>query len=110
MINATSSNTTYMPTIYTNSLIPNDQFWITSTSSSYLPTSSSSSIFASSQNIIVELKKCRTCNHAHIEGQKGCIDTQGWTVSFVPCSCEEYLPKDNLEYLEKMYDKNKKYK
>ena len=60
----------------------------------------------------VDIKRCRSCNHAHIEGNTGCIDYSldfQNSVVFVPCSCKEYLPKDNLEYLEYL-DKKKENK
>jgi len=52
-------------------------------------------------NPVIDIKRCRTCNHAHLEEQTGCIDQYGWNTVFVDhCPCKEYLPKDNLEYLE----------
>jgi len=56
--------------------------------------------------VIVDIKRCRNCNHAHLAEQTGCIDQEGWNTIFVICKCKEYLPKDNLEYLEYL-DKKK---
>jgi len=50
-------------------------------------------------------KKCRECNHGHIEGQSGCMDSIGFMVTFAKCNCKEYVPSDNLEYLEYLYNK-----
>jgi hypothetical protein len=50
--------------------------------------------------VTVDIKRCRNCNHAHLAEQTGCIDQEGWNTIFVICKCTEYLPKDNLEYLE----------
>jgi len=50
--------------------------------------------------VTVDIKRCRNCNHAHLAEQPGCIDQEGWNTVFVICKCKEYLPKDNLEYLE----------
>jgi len=57
--------------------------------------------------VTVDIKRCRNCNHAHLAEQPGCIDQDGWNTVFVAhCPCKEYLPKDNLEYLEYL-DKKK---
>lgn len=57
--------------------------------------------------VAVDIKRCRSCNHAHLAEQPGCVDTNGYDVVFQSiCSCKEYLPKDNLEYLEYL-DKKK---
>ena len=48
----------------------------------------------------VDIKRCRNCSHAHMEGQQGCIDAIGGMVYFTTCTCQEYIPTDNLEYLE----------
>lgn len=54
----------------------------------------------------LNIKRCRNCHHAHIEGQSGCIEALHGNVTFRSCSCEEYVPSDNLEYLEYL-DKKK---
>lgn len=55
-----------------------------------------------------EIKRCRFCNHAHLAEQSGCLDTFSMMVSFVPCQCREYAPKDNLEFIEWKYNKEHK--
>lgn len=47
-------------------------------------------------------KKCRSCNHAHLVENQGCIEVTGLSnsVYFAVCSCKEYVPQDNLEFLE----------
>ena len=50
--------------------------------------------------VSIDIKRCRNCNHAHLAEQTGCIDQEGWNTIYVVCPCKEYLPKDNLEYLE----------
>jgi len=56
---------------------------------------------------IVTHKKCRDCNHSHLNDT--CVEFQEWgAVTFVKCQCKEYAPKDNLEYLEHLYDKKQK--
>jgi phospholipase C len=59
-------------------------------------------------NPIIDIKRCRNCNHAHLAEQPGCIDQEGWNTIFVVCKCTEYLPKDNLEYLEYLDKKKNK--
>lgn len=59
-------------------------------------------------SVIVNIKRCRNCNHAHLAEQTGCIDQEGWNTVFVICNCKEYLPKDNLEYLEYLSKKKDK--
>jgi len=47
------------------------------------------------------IKRCRKCNHAHTESETmGCYDIFNNSIAFVPCQCKEYVPTDNLEYLE----------
>lgn len=47
-----------------------------------------------------KMKVCRACKHGHMEGA-GCMDVmQNNAVIFVGCTCKEYVPADNLEYLE----------
>ena len=55
--------------------------------------------------VTIDIKRCRTCNHAHLAEQTGCIDQEGFNTIFVFCGCKEYLPKDNLEYLEYLFKK-----
>ena len=59
--------------------------------------------------VTIDIKRCRNCNHAHLAEQTGCIDQEGWNTIYVVCPCKEYLPKDNLEYLEYL-DKKKENK
>jgi hypothetical protein len=51
-------------------------------------------------------EKCRTCSHSYISHTD--YTNQPYRcqnmVSKV-CKCEEFLSKDNLEFLEQMYDK-----
>jgi hypothetical protein len=57
--------------------------------------------------ILPTSKRCRDCNHAHLNDQ--CVEYTNWgSVTFVSCSCKEYAPKDNLEYLEHLYDKKQR--
>jgi hypothetical protein len=57
--------------------------------------------------ILPTSKRCRDCNHAHLNDQ--CVEYTNWgSVTFVSCSCKEYTPKDNLEYLEHLYDKKQR--
>jgi hypothetical protein len=51
------------------------------------------------------LRKCRTCDHAkmtHSNLSKGrCIDAVLTNKEqYKPCTCIDFIPKDNLEYLE----------
>lgn len=47
-----------------------------------------------------QMKLCRICQHGHMEGA-GCMSVmQNNAVIFVGCTCKEYVPADNLEYLE----------
>ena len=59
--------------------------------------------------VTIDIKRCRNCNHAHLAEQTGCIDQEGWNTIFVTCPCKEYVPSDNLEYLEYL-DKKKEQK
>ena len=57
----------------------------------------------------VNIKRCRECNHAHLDSQYGCMDASGMTITFVSwCTCKEYVPTDKLEYIEYLYDKTQK--
>jgi hypothetical protein len=51
-------------------------------------------------NITYSIKRCRNCKHGHIEGQLGCIDAIQSSIYPTSCTCKEYVPSDNLEYLE----------
>jgi hypothetical protein len=63
----------------------------------------------SPSTIIPTTKRCRDCNHAHLNDQ--CVEFSDWgAVTFVNCQCKEYTPKDNLEYLEHLYDKKERSK
>ena len=53
---------------------------------------------------------CRTCEHyfiSHMVKSDGTIFCQWMNSSFYPnsCKCKEFLPKDNLEFLEWEYGK-----
>lgn len=53
------------------------------------------------------VKLCRECQHAHFEGNEGfCGITFNESVTFIACKCPEYVPTDNLDYLEWKYKKN----
>lgn len=57
------------------------------------------------------LNKCRTCSHVrmtHSGIEKCCLDVT-LTVKGKPllCLCKEYIPQENLEYLEYKYGKKK---
>lgn len=59
------------------------------------------------------ISKCRTCNHTRLVHYKSrdCIFVNSdvrKTYSYKRCKCHEFLPLDNLEYLEFMNSKNKK--
>lgn len=57
--------------------------------------------------VIPTTKRCRDCNHAHLNSE--CVEFSDWgAVTFVKCDCQEYTPKDNLEYLEHLYDKKQR--
>ena len=52
---------------------------------------------------IIEFSKhCRKCKHirlSHMEGSR-CISANGTTEQLIPCTCTEWLPEDNLDYIE----------
>ena len=51
--------------------------------------------------------RCRTCNHiieVHLNDNDGTECNYGWLVGNNKCHCREYLPLDNLEYLEYRYE------
>jgi hypothetical protein len=53
------------------------------------------------------IKRCRNCKHGHADSRIGCFDIDGNSItSMLGCFCLEYVPLDNLEYLE--YLSNKK--
>jgi hypothetical protein len=69
-------------------------------------TTSSSNNCSNSVNFVYIINRCRECNHAHTQtGGVGCYDIVGNSIAFVLCSCEEYVPIDNLEYLEYLITK-----
>lgn len=49
--------------------------------------------------------RCRQCKHSHAQEGVGCFDVRDSAVAFVPCSCKEHVPEDNLEYLEYLLKK-----
>jgi len=55
-------------------------------------------------------KICRVCSHIKfLHLQKGCTDQilskEG---KLYLCNCKEYIPKDNIEYLEYMSEKERR--
>jgi hypothetical protein len=60
----------------------------------------------SNVKISYSMPRCRVCKHGHHSptsptiDARGCYDIVGSSVTFVPCSCKEHVPEDNLEYLE----------
>jgi hypothetical protein len=65
------------------------------------------------ERYLKSLNKCRICAHpriAHPGVGKWCLDvTLTATGNTKMCSCREYVPNENLEFLEYKYSK-KKYK
>jgi len=109
--NVTSSNSTSTSTVWTNYPIQihgSNAITVSSTSAltAGIPSGTYTTNSTYSVSPKVDIKRCRTCNHAHIEGQKGCIEAIDYMVFYKECPCNEYLPKDNLEYLEYL-DKKK---
>jgi hypothetical protein len=51
---------------------------------------------------IVDFSKyCRKCKHVRLSHLKGtCLAICGTTEEFVLCGCEEFVPEDNLDYIE----------
>ena len=97
----TSSNSTGISTTWT--IYPTTNYPITVYPSNTAPSGIYTTSTTYSPPVLPDLKRCRSCNHAHIAGEQGCIDySLGFqnSVVFVPCTCKEYLPKDNLEFLE----------
>jgi hypothetical protein len=63
------------------------------------------------------LTPCRNCNHPKMthsflgmfKGIGKCVDAKVTANgTYNQCYCKEFLPKDNLEYLEYKYDKKRK--
>jgi hypothetical protein len=107
-ITTTNSSYTYTPTVYTSTLVPNGTWIIDPGHTHNNITWNGTGTYTSTTitpPVDLKLKTCRMCNHAHIEAQKGCIELVGYSVQFIICLCEEYVPKDNLEYLEWCYNK-----
>ena len=102
-----TSNTSWVNNTYTidpsHTYITNTPYIYTTTTTG--PIGTTFPPFSSQQDI--KVKRCRNCKHAHIEGQKQCVEVIGQMVTFVTCSCDEYVPEENLEYLEWKYKKNK---
>lgn len=102
------SNTTYTTSTLIPSVLSSWHLNVT-TGQTNIATSASSNTFTMVSSVpTTSFKLCRNCSHAHIAGQKVCIMQEGWNIISVICVCEEYVPKDNLEYLEYMYDKKQK--
>jgi hypothetical protein len=73
----------------------------------YTTTTTTKTFPNTATTILPTSKRCRDCNHAHLNDQ--CVEYTNWgSVTFVSCSCKEYTPKDNLEYLEHLYDKKQR--
>lgn len=57
-------------------------------------------------------EKCRTCDHyslSHTDERylkSYCHMVYDEVQKHNPCRCSEFLPKDNLEFLEYLYEKN----
>jgi hypothetical protein len=44
---------------------------------------------------------CRECKHTRLGHTTGtCIAVEGTTEQMIPCGCEEFVPEDNLDYIE----------
>lgn len=62
--------------------------------------------YINSSPVHIIINRCRICNHAHTHGgESGCYDTTGLTIDYVACLCQEYVPQDNLEFLEYLLKK-----
>lgn len=94
----TSNNTTYNVTVSWPNIAPGLGYDYTYTTNT---TTTGTLAFPN-------YKKCRNCHHAHLVGNPGCIEITGFSnlVYFSTCQCPEYVPSDNLEYLEYL-DKKK---
>jgi hypothetical protein len=103
-ITTTSINTTGtgIINIIPSPLVPSGSYVIGNPNGVFTTSSSNCTLSPSSVNV----KKCRFCNHAHLEDQQVCVDSSGWSLSIVMCHCKEYAPKDNLEFLEWKYNKD----
>lgn len=95
---------------YTSSNSTNSVTWTSSVSSQDMRASNTVNTVntvnaSSSNNISWKMKLCRECGHG--QDEYGCFSMQGnFAVSMVfGCPCKEYVPSDNLEYLEYRYDK-----
>jgi hypothetical protein len=96
---SSNSSTSWFPTIVTSPYIHPGNWAITS--GTY---TTSNAI-----NYEIDIKRCRVCNHAHLEEKSGCIEYVGSTIYFISwCCCMEYVPTDNLEYLEWCYERRSK--
>lgn len=59
--------------------------------------------------IIKFSKHCRKCKHmrlSHIESGR-CIAANGNTEQLTSCGCKEFMPEDNLDYIEWLAKKRK---
>jgi hypothetical protein len=59
------------------------------------------------------LAPCRHCTHCRmthiVRGIKGCMDATVTAAGvYKQCRCQNFEPKDNLEFLEYRYDKKKR--
>lgn len=57
-------------------------------------------------NVTWNIKKCRGCKHGHFQGSNCCAQIFGSMISLVQCPCTEYVPENNLEFLEWKFNKN----
>ena len=90
---------------YSNASLSNNIIWTDSSGIGVDYYTSTTTTGNSITPVTLDLKVCRNCNHAHIESQSGCIEQKGFSIVFVICSCKEYVPIDNLEYLEYLLKK-----
>ena len=51
-------------------------------------------------------KSCRKCKHIRLSHLRGkCIATCGTTEKMDICKCKEFVPEDNLDYVEYLAEK-----
>ena len=105
LTNTTSSaNTVWFPSVITSKYLPDNTWYL-------MNTTTTTSTSTNGTLILPNYKKCRICLHAHLVDNDGCIEVVGLSnsVTFIGCPCKEYVPSDNLEYLEYL-DKKKENK
>ncbi len=76
---------------------------LTSSDTYYISTSSTST---TTNEVRLVLKKCRNCQHSHVQEDKmGCYEVLSSDIRSVFCFCSQHVPEDNLEYLEYLVHK-----